>query len=225
MTLCHCSCSRQIQIWNSLCIFSLTAGRAVRTWYAILIPSHGCQLCWREGKVYTVFWRCSPEKSYFPEEQRWLFHLTWHSSAEFIDILPYLICLQHLGRQKWVSQRGLLLISENEIIQHSALSPILPQGLFLSPSQSASLTSSLVLWGYCFCATISASEPPSFYQLRLSLLPRSYLNWGRERIFLELLVLACTTCCLETQVTCFQSGAGYHLYRMDFAGFPCHCQR
>ena len=49
MTLCHCSCSQQIQIWNSLCIFSLTAGRAVRTWYAILIPSHGCQLCWREG--------------------------------------------------------------------------------------------------------------------------------------------------------------------------------
>ena len=31
MTLCHCSCSQQIQIWNSLCIFSLTAGRAVRT--------------------------------------------------------------------------------------------------------------------------------------------------------------------------------------------------
>ena len=50
MTLCHCSCSQQIQIWNSLCIFSLTAGRAVRTWYAILIPSHGCQLCWREGE-------------------------------------------------------------------------------------------------------------------------------------------------------------------------------
>lgn len=50
MTLCHCSCSQQIQIWNSLCIFSLTAGRAVRTRYAILIPSHGCQLCWREGE-------------------------------------------------------------------------------------------------------------------------------------------------------------------------------
>lgn len=178
-----------------------------------------------KGKVYTVFWRRSPERSYFPEEQRWLPRLTWQSSSEFMVILPYLICLQHLGRQKWVSQKGLLLISENETILHSALSPTLPQGLFSSPSQSASLTSSLVLWGYCFCATISASEPPSFCQPRLSLHPRSYLNWGRGRIFLELLVLACTTCCLERQVTCFQPGAGYHLYKMDFAGFPCHCQR
>lgn len=150
------------------------------------------------GKVYTVFWRYSPERSYFPEEQSWLPRLshTWQSSSELVVILPYLICLQHLGRQEWVSQRGLLLISENEIIQHSALSPTLPQGL-LSPSQSASLTSSLALWGYCFCATISASEPPSFHQPRLSLHPRSYLNWGRGRIFLELLVLACTTCCPE----------------------------
>lgn len=69
MTLCHCSCSQQIQIWNSLCIFSLTAGRAVRTRYAILIPSHGCQPVGGRGKVYTVFWRYSPERSYFPEEQ------------------------------------------------------------------------------------------------------------------------------------------------------------
>ena len=151
------------------------------------------------GEVYTVFWRRSPERSYFPEEQRWLPHLshTWQSSSAFTVILPYLICLQHLGRQEWVSQRGLLLISNNEIIQHSALSLTLPQGLFSSPSQSASLTSSLALWGYCFCATISASEPPSFCQPRLSWHPRSYLNWGRGRIFLELLVLACTTCCPE----------------------------
>lgn len=41
-------------------VFSLTAGRAVRTLHAILVPSGECQLCGREGQRFHTELRRHP---------------------------------------------------------------------------------------------------------------------------------------------------------------------
>lgn len=150
MTLCHCSCSQQIQIWKSLCVFSLTVGRAVRTWHAILVPFHECQLCSGQGGGLHCVLKTSPLRNYFSVcrgkmitsitpgrrlQSSQPFHLIW-----FVLTPP--------RREKWVSQkRCSLSFREWDPLVFCLLSPfsLTP---FSSSAPSALLTSLLALWGY-----------------------------------------------------------------------------